>query len=137
MSGNRGIRDLDKLLLSLAPRLYDDDYVFCSVSPERHRLDEFESLATFREPESVSLVLLRKDAEHRNLAFDSVFRLITLTVHSSLDAVGLTAAVSGALAAAGISANVIAACHHDHILIPASQADRALDILKNLARGSN
>ena len=60
---------------------------------------------------------------------------ITLRIHSSLAAVGLTAAVSGALAAEGISANMIAGFHHDHILLPAADADRALDILKGLSRG--
>lgn len=64
-----------------------------------------------------------------------LFRAITLEVHSSLNAVGLTAAVSGALARRGISANVVAAFYHDHIFVPAGQAQEALETLGALSRG--
>jgi len=59
-------------------------------------------------------------------------RRITLTVHSSLEAVGLTAAVAGALARQGISANVVAAFYHDHIFVPRDQAERAVAVLEKL-----
>jgi uncharacterized protein len=58
---------------------------------------------------------------------------LTLTVHSALEAVGLTAAVSAALAAAGISCNVLAGHHHDHLLVPADRADDAVAVLRRLA----
>ena len=58
---------------------------------------------------------------------------ITLTIHSALEAVGLTAAVSTALADHGISANMVAGFHHDHIFLPAKDADRALNILLDLS----
>ncbi len=57
---------------------------------------------------------------------------ITLTVHSSLDAVGLTAAVSTALATAGLSANMIAGLHHDHILVPWPKRHAALEAIRTL-----
>jgi hypothetical protein len=65
-------------------------------------------------------------ADAHALSYDGIFRRITLQVHSSLSAVGLTAAVSGQLAKAGISANVIAASHHDHIFVPSADTDRAM-----------
>ncbi|MBT8148211.1 MAG: ACT domain-containing protein, partial [Gammaproteobacteria bacterium] len=89
----------------------------------------------FHEDEGLSLVVTRFNAEQAEIAFDSTFRLLTLKVHSSLEAVGLTAAVSGALAEQGISANVVAAYHHDHILVPAHQAHDALAILQKLGGG--
>ena len=55
---------------------------------------------------------------------------ITLTVHSDLQAVGLTAAVAEVLTKASISCNVVAAAFHDHIFVP---ADRAADALAELA----
>lgn len=66
-----------------------------------------------------------------------MLRLITLSVHSALEAVGLTAAVSGALTQAGISANVVAAYYHDHIFVPAADAKRAVEVLQTLSRRDN
>ena len=66
------------------------------------------------------------------LAAQGPFARITLNIHSALQAVGLTAAVAGALAAAGISANVVAGFHHDHIFLPAGDADRAMATLRRL-----
>ncbi len=60
---------------------------------------------------------------------------LTVGVHSALDAVGLTAALSGALAEAGIACNVLAGLHHDHLLVPVHEADRAIAVLDGLRRG--
>ena len=60
---------------------------------------------------------------------------ITLEVHSDLNAVGLTAAVSGALARAGISCNVVAAACHDHLFVPVEAAPAALACLESLHLG--
>ena len=77
------------------------------------------------------MILRRETARKNGIAVDSVFRLISLHVHSSLNAVGLTAAISTKLAGEGISANVVAA-YHDHIFVPSQQADRALAAIKAL-----
>ena len=71
------------------------------------------------------------DAE--GLAYDAVFGWITLEVHSSLEAVGLTAAVSTTLAQAGISCNMLAGYFHDHLLVPVDRLDDALSLLRRLA----
>ena len=68
-------------------------------------------------------------ADSFDLPYDGIFRCITLGVHSSLEAVGLTAAVAGKLAAHGIAANVIAAYFHDHVFVQANLADRAIGLL--------
>lgn len=67
-------------------------------------------------------------------AFAAVW--LTLDVHSSLVAVGFTAAVSNALARAGIPANMIAGFHHDHILVPEDRAEEAVSCLQRLSRES-
>lgn len=129
-----GETDLERLLASLQPRMMQGEFVFCSVS-DPETLAGLEPLATFREQEGLSVLLERGQAEQRKLAYGSVFRGITLTVHSSLDAVGLTAAVASRLADEGIPANVIAACFHDHVFVPSSMARRALNCLQELQRG--
>ena len=86
-------------------------------------------IASFTEAEGLTLVLLKDSAEQSGLDWQEEYRCITLGVHSSLQAVGLTAAVAGALAENGISANVIAAYFHDHVFIPSELASKALGIL--------
>ncbi len=128
-----GIIELDTLLKSLSPDLSNTEYVFCSLPPHPN-LKQLQPLATFCEKEGVSLVIPRETAERAAIAFDGTFKLISLRVHSSLEAVGLTATVAAALAERGISANVIAAYYHDHILVPAERALDALDALAEIAR---
>lgn len=124
-----GETNLSKLLRSMSPALMPDEYVFCSVQGEYCDFHELSPLASYREVEGLTLVVSKKEAIANNLVFESVFRGITLTVHSSLDAVGLTAAVSTKLAENGISANVIAAYYHDHIFVQADKAELAIEAL--------
>jgi hypothetical protein len=128
-----GGTELHDMLRALEPRLVPGEYVFCSVLPAvAEDLDAFAALASFREDEGLTLVLERGSADRSRLDYDLVFRCITLGVHSALDAVGLTGAVSSRLARSGISANVIAAYHHDHVFVPAERALEALAALEGL-----
>jgi uncharacterized protein len=90
------------------------------------------AIAIFREAEGLSLVLPAEDAPEAGPRM----RLITLQVNSSLEGVGLTAAVASALADRGIPANVVAAFHHDHVFVPERQAEDALKVLGALAKGA-
>lgn len=126
-----GETDLGRLLASLTPTLEAGEFVFATVAGEPPA--GLAPLATFREAEGVTLILDRASAEAAGLAFERVYRQITLRVHSSLEAVGLTAAVATRLAEAGISANVVAAYHHDHIFVPERDAERALAALVALS----
>ncbi len=123
----QGERDLDALLRSMRPELRPGEWVFVSVPavPE-----EVSPLALFVESEGDSLLLMRSEADAAGLEYSFVAAWITLRVHSALYAVGLTAAVSTKLAAAGISCNVIAAHFHDHLLVPYAKAQEALDQLE-------
>lgn len=130
-----GETDLDKLLASLAPQLMDGNYVFCTIQDAAYgEYAQLSPVASFREAEGLTLLLTRENADQAGLSYGSIFKGITLMVHSSLDAVGLTAAVSSKLAEKGISANVIAAYYHDHIFVPAGKADAALSALNELSR---
>ena len=129
--------DLSTLLAGLRPRLQATEYVFCSVPKDNEQACWAEQpLATFREEEGLSVVLAKSTADQLGFPYDSVHRCISLRVFSSLEAVGLTAAVSTRLAEVGISANVIAATHHDHVLVPTSEAERALQVLHSLSEAS-
>jgi hypothetical protein len=126
---------LPALLASLSPRLNPGQYVFCSLqqaTPEQLSA----ALGSFRESEGLTLILARADAERMGLHYDYLAAWITLEVHSALAAVGLTAAFSTALAAEGISCNVIAGYHHDHLFVATADAQRALDVLQQLAGGN-
>jgi predicted N-acetyltransferase YhbS len=92
--------------------------------------------AAVREAEGLTVVLPREEADRLGLAYDFVGAWITLEIHSALEAVGLTAAVSRALTEARISCNVLAGFHHDHLLVPVADAPRALEVLAELAAES-
>ena len=126
-----GETNLPVLLASMAAELRPGEYVFCSVQGPG-AVPHVEVLASVSEPEGLSVVTTREQADRIGLPYDFVAAWITLRVDSALDAVGLTGEVSSALAAAGISCNVIAGYHHDHLLVPADRAEQALDVLLGL-----
>lgn len=128
-----GTIELDELLRSMEPQLLEAEFVFCTVSGPLVDYVSLNPVATFFEAEGLTLVLEKDTAQKAGLQFEGSFCQITLTVHSSLEAVGLTAAVSAKLAAKGISANVIAAYYHDHIFVQSAKADMALSALKELS----
>jgi hypothetical protein len=125
-----GETNLNKLLSSMSPKLKTSTYVFCSIPYESNiDLIALDPLATFKEYEGFTLVVMKETADKAGLRYESCFKCITLNVHSSLEAVGLTAAVASQLARYSISANVMAAFYHDHIFIPADKAELALEAL--------
>ena len=129
-----GETDLKKLLQNMKPELNAGEYVFCLV-------DSFEKAASltpiciFQEKEEVTVILPKTRADENLLLYSVICAWITLNVHSSLEAVGLTAAVAKALTEANISCNVVAAYYHDHIFVPVKDAERAMDVLKRLSNG--
>ena len=127
------VLDLQQLLSSLRPNLGDGEFVFCTFTDIKYgERADLTPLGVFQEPEGMTLIVPRHRADRAGIEYDSCYRQITLTVHSGLNAVGLTAAVSEALARRGISANVIAAFYHDHIFVPAEDAEAALAALQAL-----
>ncbi len=128
-----GETDLKTLLQSLHPVARDGDYVYALWPHGRPLEGGIE--AAVREAEGLTVVLRRDEADSLGLSYDFVATWITLQVHSALEAVGLTAAVSAALTHAGISCNVLAGFHHDHLLVPTADAGRAMDVLRLLGKG--
>ncbi|KQZ56789.1 hypothetical protein ASD53_09805 [Lysobacter sp. Root559] len=126
-------RDLAQMLASLEVAQRAGEYVFVA-SPQHDPALAALAHASVREDEGASYVLARADADARALDYGFVAAWLSLTVHSALDAVGLTAAVSSALSERGIACNVIAGLHHDHLLVPAERAADAVAALAALRR---
>lgn len=127
-----GETNISQLLRTMAPVRQPGTYVFCTV-PTLTGLALDEVLGVFREAEGITVILPQAVADQLQLSYSYEAAWITLTVHSSLAAVGLTAAFSYALAQANISCNVVAAYYHDHIFVAATDAEPALQALRQLA----
>ncbi|MFB7865010.1 ACT domain-containing protein [Streptomyces sp. NPDC056069] len=125
-------RDLTRLLAGMRPELRPGRYVFTTVDGPAPA--GIAPVVTVAETEGLTMVVRQEDADAASLAYDYVAGWITLRVHSALDAVGLTAAVAGALAEAGLSCNVVAGFHHDHLFVEHARAEEALGVLTALAR---
>ena len=120
-----------ELLRHLDPHLHDGTYVFCAV-PTGADLRTVDAIGLFREEEAVTVIVREDIAAAHGLIVRYRAAWITLTVDSDLNDVGLTAAFARALADAGISCNVVAAIHHDHLFVPIEQGAAAIDALRRL-----
>ncbi|NJC98540.1 MAG: hypothetical protein C3F07_04770 [Anaerolineales bacterium] len=129
----KGETDLQKLLKDMQPKRNEGEYVFCLVKSFQ-RAAALDPFCIFREDEGVTVILTKAQADVASLPYTVVCAWITLTVHSSLEAVGLTAAVSKALTEADISCNVVAAYYHDHIFVPVKDAGKAMSVLEKLSK---
>ena len=125
--------DLAALLRDMKPEMRDGIFVFCTIANNAEIPAAFTPLLTFREPEGTTLVIRREEAERTGLPCHFPSRLITLTVHSSLEAVGLLAAITARLARAGISVNAVSAFYHDHLFVPEQRAEEALRLLQDFS----
>jgi hypothetical protein len=125
-----GETDLDTLLRSMSARLVEGVYVFATVAamPEGVR-----PRMMFQEAEGITLVLRDTEAAALGLAYAFPSRMITLDVHSSLEAVGFMARIASALADQGMGVNPVSAFFHDHLFVPADRADDAMRILAEFA----
>lgn len=116
-------------LRALEPVLNDGVYAFVSVARDAE-FSHIPSIGTFHEKEGVTLIVPEADAERQELQVRFRAAWITLTTETDLGDVGITAAVSHALHAAGIACNVVAAVYHDHIFVPADRANDALAAIR-------
>jgi hypothetical protein len=130
-----GETDLTRLLQQMKPERSPGEYVFCVVQSFEQAV-ALRPVGMFRENEGVTVIVPRQQADVEALSYSAPFAWITLTVHSSLEAVGLTAAVSRALTEANISCNVVAAYYHDHLFVPVEDGEHAMRALLGLAGDS-
>ncbi|WP_405610573.1 ACT domain-containing protein [Polaribacter sp. Asnod1-A03] len=130
-----GEKDLQALIKNMQPVLNSGDYIFTAVK----KLDGIlrsDTLFEFKEEEGITLILEKNKADALKLAYLNTYSWITLKIHSSLDAVGLTAAFSKELTIHNISCNVVAGYYHDHIFVDTKDAEKTIEVLNNLSKNS-
>ena len=126
------VRDREAMIAAMEPRLDTQAWRFVLVSPDTAPQLFGAAIGTFREDEGVTAIVPSELADELGIEGPDFARL-TLMVHSDLEGVGLTAAVSGALAGAGVACNMVAAFHHDHAFVPAACGEKALAVLQELS----
>jgi hypothetical protein len=127
-----GEHDLRTLLRSCNPTLHHEEFAYVTL-PNEEVPAGIAAQATFRESEGMTLIVTRREAGRCGLQTTFPCRMITLNVHSALDAVGFVAAVMTALASRGISTNTVSAFYHDHLFVPSDRAEEALQLLREFA----
>jgi hypothetical protein len=127
------VSDLATLIRTMEPALHPGRYVFATL-PAGRWIDPTQVVASIREAEGDSVIVPEEVARAEGLASELLVSWITLTVHSDLATTGLTAAFTTALARAGVPCNVVAGTRHDHVFVPAPQAQAALAALRTLQR---
>ena len=121
--------DLDTLIASMSPVLAPDTYVFATTRTP----PDIPAVMRFEESEGVTLIVTKDAAEAAGLAAEFPCWMITLNVHSALEAVGFIARIATVLAAEGMGVNPVAGYYHDHLFVPADRAEDAMRALKALA----
>ena len=128
-----GEKELDQLLRKMKPTLNEGDYVFCTRK-DMKGCDSNNIVMFFKEQEGITIILPQQEADRLQFEYSFIAKWITLTVHSSLAAVGLTAAFSKALTEENISCNVVAGYFHDHIFVDKKDAKKALAVLNKFSK---
>jgi hypothetical protein len=131
-----GELNLNVLLASMDPQLLPEEYFVCRLPEETAPKVQPRAIMWFREAEGITAIVPASDVSQLDTPPEGPFRMVTLTVHSSMDAVGLLAAVTGELARAGIPVNVYSAYFHDHLLIRSDRVHQALEVLRRLQADS-
>jgi hypothetical protein len=128
-----GERELQALIRSMSATLVDGLYVFCTM-PSDAVPQGLHPRMRFEEAEGTTLILLLSEAQDAGLKFEFPCRMITLNVHSSLEAVGFIARVAAELSKHGLAVNPVSGFYHDHLFVPEGRHEDALWYLRDMAR---
>ena len=131
-----GEKDLDVLISSMTAKLAAGTYVFVTL-PDHDVPQGIDCRMVFKETEGTTLIVLKNIAEAHDLEYEFPCRMITLNVHSSLEAVGFIAKIATVLAQAGMGVNPVSGFYHDHLFVPEGREDDALSLLHALAARQN
>ena len=131
-----GETDLAILLRSMKPILHDEPYGIVASTSDVKPEYATEMFAVIREQEAMTLVATQSQLQHAGYDARDQWARISLEIHSSLSAVGLTAAFAAKLGSKNISANVIAGFYHDHIFVQWSERHNAVQALQELSQST-
>ena len=126
-----GGTDLEALIAGMSPVLAPETYVFVTTETP----PDISARMRFEEAEGTTLILTREAAEAAGLAYEFPCRMITLNVHSALEAVGFIALIATRLAALGMGVNPVAGFYHDHLFVPEDRAEDAMAALREMVAG--
>lgn len=129
-------KDLSILLKSIRPRLDHKDYVFCSIGKEDYKRLDVLPKSMFQENEGISIILERNEAVKYGFETKVLWSLITCEIDSDLEAIGFLAYMTDKLKAKNIPVNAVSAYHHDHLFVPKSKSQLALEILQSISKSS-
>ncbi|WP_103072548.1 ACT domain-containing protein [Aquimarina sediminis] len=128
-----GETNISTLIKDMTPVLNSGEYVFATLK-DISKIDRNDTICEFKEKEGTTIVIKKEKADELGLTYDYISSWITLMIHSSLEAVGLTALFSTTLAQHNISCNVIAGYYHDHIFVDCKDANKAIKVLNELSK---
>ncbi|CAZ95335.1 ACT domain-containing protein [Zobellia galactanivorans] len=128
-----GEKNLAEMVKGMTPKLNPGEFVFVTLKNADH-IARKDILCEFKEHEGTTLVITKPKADELGLTYDYIASWITLSIHSSLEGVGLTALFSSELAKHNISCNVIAAYYHDHIFVDIKDGANAIEVLERLSK---
>lgn len=129
-----GETNLDALIASMSAVLVEGVFVFATVPPDSPPL-AVDARMIFREAEGSTYILLKSEAEALALPYEFPCRMITLNIHSSLDAVGFMARIATELAKHDMGVNPVSGFFHDHLFVPEGREGDAMAVLAALSRG--
>jgi hypothetical protein len=127
-----GQMNLNLLLKSLSATLVDGLHVFVTL-PNADFPADLKPRMVFHEAEGTTLIVLKSEAEAQGLPHEFPCRMITLNIHSSLEAVGFIARIATELAKHDMGVNPVSGFFHDHLFVPDGREQDALRVLKELA----
>ena len=127
-----GEKSLDVLLSSMTAKLVEGLYVFVTLK-DREVPTTLAPRMMFKEAEGTTLIVTKEEAEAAALDYEFPCRMITLEIHSSLEAVGFLARITTELAKANMGVNPVSGFYHDHLFVPDGRQDDALRILQRIA----
>lgn len=125
---SQGEMNLNTLIASMQPQLHEPVYVFATV-PIDFEWQALNPIMMFREAEGLTLILSQAVSVEAEIDYEFPCRMITLNIHSSLDAVGFLARITTTLARLDMGVNPVSAFYHDHLFVPVEKADEALEAL--------
>lgn len=134
-----GETDLQRLLGGLAPELAQRPRAIRSQAADVSV--PADAIMSFRENEGITTIVVvdehaLDESAIGESADEPLWAQITLRIHSSLEAVGMMAAIAAALTARDIPCNAVSAYYHDHLFVPWPRRDDTLAALRELTGDS-